>query len=163
MRMARLTTVLLLPVLLLPALAQAKPEIALSMLAEKEITIIEEGVEVTKRVEAETIEPGEVIHYTLTYSNSGDEAATDVVVSNPIPSDTVYILESARGDNADITFSIDGGNTYKKPNVLTYKVKVNGKWEERSATAERYTHIRWIIDRIDNGSSGNVFYSVRIK
>ncbi len=159
-------TVRLLPLLFLLLSAQvalAKPEISLEMKAEKEVTQIVNGKEVSQRVPADTIEPGELIHYTLTYRNSGNEAAMQVVVDNPIPNDTVYVTDSAGGAGSDISFSIDGGANYKKPDQLTYRVKVDGQWEERKATPDRYTHIRWVIERIDAQAQGTVNYSVRIK
>ena len=63
-----------------------------------------------------------------------------------------------------ITFSIDDGKTFKKPSLLTYEVKnQNGAMEKRTASPEEYTHIRWVIDKIDAGAKGTVGFQVKIK
>ncbi len=147
----------------LPLAAMARPQVELSMSAEKAVTVEENGEKRTKWVPADSAAPGDQILYTLTYSNKGDEAATNVVVDNPIPQDTVYIVDSAAGDGADIAFSIDAGKTYKKPSLLTYEVVVDGKPEERKATPDSYTNVRWVIQRIDAGAEGTLKYSVKLK
>jgi uncharacterized repeat protein (TIGR01451 family) len=150
--------------LLAPLVALAKPEIQLEMQAQKEIVVEEDGKAVTKRVKAETIETGEIVIYTLSYRNSGDEAAHNVVVDNPIPEGTVYLLDSAYGENADITFSIDGGNSYKKPSLLTYRAnKADGSTDILQATPDIYTNIRWVIQSIDSRSQGHVGFQVTVK
>jgi uncharacterized repeat protein (TIGR01451 family) len=40
--------------------------------------------------------PGATLRYTITYSNSGTGAANSVVVSDPIPSKTTYVVNSVR-------------------------------------------------------------------
>ncbi len=150
--------------LLLSATAFAKPLISVSITAEKEVTVKKDGEKVTKKVTATKIEPGDVIFYTLNYINSGDEAATSAVMDDPIPLGTTYLPGSAFGAGAEIVFSIDGGKTFKKPSLLTYEITLpNGKTEKRIASPEEYTHIRWIINRIDAGAKGRVGFQVRIK
>jgi uncharacterized repeat protein (TIGR01451 family) len=145
--------------LLLSAEVFAKSLISISSTAEKEVTVNK----VTKKVAATKIDPGDVIFYTLTYFNSGNEPATSVVLDDPIPAGTVYILNSAYGDGADILFSIDG-KIFKKPSLLTYEIKNrNGSTEKRTASPEEYTHLRWIIPKIDAGVRGNVGFQVRVK
>jgi uncharacterized repeat protein (TIGR01451 family) len=150
--------------LLLPAMALAKPKVNISVKAEKEVTVIENGKEVVKRVAAEEIEPGEILIYTLRYSNTGDEMATNVVFNDPIPKGTVYLAGSATGLGTDITFSIDGGKTYKKPTLLTYEVKLaDGRVEKRVASPDEYTHIGWKIEAIPAGERGELAFKVRVK
>ena len=118
----------------------------------------------TRKVAAATIDPGNVIFYTLTYINKGDEAANDAVLDDPIPKGTVYLPGSAVGSGSDITFSIDGGKTFKKPSLLTYDIKLpNGKIEKRVASPEEYTNIRWTVKSIPAGGTGQVGFQVRVK
>ena len=151
--------------LLCPTLALAKPEIVVTMEAKKEITIVhEDGTKEVKIVPAETISPGEVIIYEVKYENRGNESANDVVIDNPVPSGTAYIPESASGQNSDLSFSIDGGKSYKKPSLLSYTItNQDGTSEKRLATPERYTNIRWKIKEIAKGENGKINYSVRVK
>jgi uncharacterized repeat protein (TIGR01451 family) len=145
--------------LMLSAEVFAKPLVSISITAEKEVTVNKEK----KMVAAKTINPGDVIFYTLSYINSGDEAATSAVLDDPIPAGTAYIPGSAYGEGAEIVFSIDG-KTFKKPSLLTYEIKNrNGSVEKRTASPEEYTHIRWIIPKIAAGVKGNVGFQVRIK
>jgi len=118
----------------------------------------------TKRVVANKVEPGDVIFYTLSYVNSGDEAATNAVLDDPIRRDPCMLPAAPFGDGAEISFSIDGGKTFKKPSLLTYEVELpGGKVEKRTASAEQYTHIRWTISMIPAHGSGQVGFQVRVK
>ena len=151
-------------VLLLPMAAFAKPLVSVSITAEKEVTVVKNDQKATKKVAATKINPGDVIFYTLNFINSGDEAATNAVLDDPIPQGTVYLPGSASGAGAEITFSIDGGKSFTKPSLLTYEVTLsNGKKEKRVASPEEYTHIRWVISRIDAGAKGTVGFQVKIK
>jgi uncharacterized repeat protein (TIGR01451 family) len=146
--------------LLLSAEVFAKSLVSVSMKAEKEVTVNN----VKKMVAAKAIDPGDVIFYTLSYVNSGDDVATNAVMDDPIPKGTVYLAGSAFGNDAEITFSIDNGKTFKKPSLLTYEVKLpNGKIEKRTASPEQYTHIRWIVSVIPAHGSGQVGFQVRMK
>jgi len=160
----QVSLIAILVLLLLPIGAMAKPLVSVSITAEKEVTTIKNGQKVTKKVVASKINPDDVVFYTLNYINSGNEAATSVVLDDPIPLGTVYLPGSAFGEGSEITFSIDGGKSFKKPSLLTYEVKLaSGKTDKRTASPEEYTHIRWVIDRIDAGSKGTVGFQVRIK
>ncbi len=139
--------------------AAAAPQVEVSITAEKEVTVKENGKKVTKRVKAEEILPGDVVFYTLSFTNNGDEAATEVALVDPIPENTAYIAGSAFGEGADIAFSIDQGRSYQKPTLLTYTV--NGK--KQIASAEEYTHIRWLVKSIAPAKSGMVGFQVVVK
>jgi len=145
--------------LLLSAEVFAKSLVSVSMKAEKEVTVNKEK----KMVAVKAIDPGDVVLYTISYVNSGDEAATNAFMDDPVPKGTVYLDGSAFGKDADVTFSIDGGKTFKKPSVLTYEVKVNGKMEKRIASPEQYTDIRWTVSVIPARGSGQVGFKVRVK
>jgi uncharacterized repeat protein (TIGR01451 family) len=131
------------------------------MKAEKEVIVNKEK----KLVTADTINSGDVIFYTLSYVNSGDDAATNAVLDDPIPKGTVYIDGTAFGKDSDITFSIDGGKTYKKPSLLTYEIikLPDGKMERRVVSCEKYTDIRWTIGVVPARGSGQVGFQVRAK
>ena len=147
-------------VLLLAVPVFAKSQVSISMKAEKEVIVNKEK----KMVEAKEINSGDVIFYTLSYVNSGDDAATKAVLDDPIPTGTVYIDGSALGKDAEITFSIDGGKTFKKPSLLTYEIKLpDGKMEKRVASPELYTHIRWTIGVVPAHGSGQAGFQVRVK
>jgi uncharacterized repeat protein (TIGR01451 family) len=90
-----------------------------------------------------TVQPGDVLRYTLTSESGSQKTAKNFVATQPVPNKTTYILSSAKSSGgATLSFSIDGGKTFAaKPEI---KVKLaNGKEELRPAPAATYTHIRW--------------------
>jgi len=92
-----------------------------------------------------TVQPGDVIRYTLKGENNSDRPVTNLVFSQPIPQGTVYILNSAsvaQNAGAKITYSIDSGKTFAANPTIKVKL-ANGKVETRPAPAEAYTNIRW--------------------
>jgi uncharacterized repeat protein (TIGR01451 family) len=145
--------------LMLSAEVFAKPLISVSMKAEKEVIVNKEK----KMIAADKVNSGDVIFYTLSYVNSGNEAATNAVLDDPIPKGTVYLDGSAFGKDADITFSIDGGKTFKKPSLLTYEVKISGKTEKKTASPEQYSNIRWTISVVPAKGSGQIGFQVKVK
>jgi uncharacterized repeat protein (TIGR01451 family) len=154
----------LIGLLLVPAAVLAKPQIDLSISAQKEIVIVENGKEMVKRVPADAVSPGETIYYTIHYANTGSAPATDLLVHDPIPEGTAFIPGSASERGAEVTFSIDGGKTFKKPSLLTYEVRRDdGKTEKLVATPETYTHIRWKIKKIAAGERGALAFQVMVK
>ncbi len=147
--------------LFLPNSALAKPQIAIDMVSEKEIVELIDGKEVKRIVPTTEVEPGQVLIFTLKYSNKGDEAATNVMIKNPIPKDTVYLVDSASGKAP--TFSIDGGKSFKKPSLLTYELKTNdGKTIQKAASPDQYTDIRWVIPEVIPGGTGKVSFQVKV-
>ena len=148
----------------LPALAWSGPQVKIAVSAEKEIKSEEAGKLRIKRVKADTVEPGETVYYTLKYENQGDEKATDVVVNNPIPEGTVYLTESTYGDGSTIHYSIDNGQTFKKPEDLIVSYTTHdGKKMTRRAYASEYTHIQWVVGEVLSGSSGVLGFQVQVK
>lgn len=148
----------------LPTLALAKPQVSVDMQAQKEVVVVEEGQKKLKIVPATEIAPGETIIYSLVYSNAGDEAATNVLVNNPLPEGTVYLPGTASEEGVQLNFSIDGGQSYDRPEKLIVEEKQeDGTTVKRPARPEEYTHIRWSIERIGAGETGRLSYRVRVK
>lgn len=159
----RFFTVLLLALLLTPAIAMAKPEVGVVLLAEKEVQVEENGQQVLKKVPAEAVAPGDTLIYTLTYSNKGDEVATEVKFHSPIPEGTTYLDGSATADTAQIFFSIDGGKTYDLAGKLeVVATDADGKQIVRPATARDFNSIRWLIPQLPAGTTGELTYQVQV-
>lgn len=152
-------------VLLLPLaspLAHARPELQMTMTAEKEITVSEGGKTTVKRVPAQTSAPGETLIYTLTYKNVGDEKAVDVKLDNPLPAGTRLVADSATGAHAQISFTVDG-KTYAKAGQLAVERTVAGKKEKAKATPADYTGIRWVIAEVKPGQAGQVGFRAQVQ
>jgi len=159
-----LITLLLCSTVLLPSLVLAKPLMAISITTSKEVTETISGAKVKKLVPTRQAASGDTLVYTLAYSNKGNETATDAIVENPVSAGMTYIDNSASGAGAEITFSIDGGKSYKKPSLLTYEIKQpNGTVQKYTARPEEYTHIRWTIRQVPPGTGGTLSFSARVK
>jgi len=163
MHQKRIFAIAIAVMLLAPITAMAAPQVKIGIIAEKEVVVTENGQTVTKRVPATEAAPGETVIYTLTVANSGDEAATNVVVNDPIPEGTSYLPGSASNTEL-VTFSIDSGENFKKPSLLSYEItNPDGTREQRVASPEQYTHIRWQIPEIAPGASQELSFQVKVK
>jgi len=151
-----------------PALAaekmkvKVKEKVSLKASAGKDVQVINaKGEKELKRVEARKALPGEVIFYTVTYTNTGKEAAENFVATYPVPEHMAYIDGSAAGANALVTYSADLGKTFAEPDKLMMR-KLNGM--ERSADAPDYTHIRWTLTKaVQPGETGSVSFRAKLK
>lgn len=114
----------------------------------------ENGVEQTRLVAATRVVPGEEILFTVSYTNTGTQPAENISVVNPVPEHMDYVDGSASGSDSVIDFSVDGGKNFGTPQDL---VVVDAEGTERPASAQDYTHIRWVIgSNVAPGTSGTV-------
>ena len=133
--------VLLLALIVLSSSAYADNFIKLTSAVEQEVVVKDKrGKKTVKRVPAEKVVPGDEVIYTTVFTNVGDEPADNIVIKNPIPEHTFYKDGSAAGGNTVVTYSVDGGRTFDKPQNLFVKEKGGSK---RLAKASEYTDIRW--------------------
>jgi uncharacterized repeat protein (TIGR01451 family) len=151
--------------LMLSTLAFAAPQVGLEIIAEKDVVETNErGDDVVRRVVTADAAPGDILFYTLRYRNSGSEAARNVQIDNPVPEGTAFNAGSAWGDGADILFSIDGGNSYRKPVHLTYEItERSGEKRQLQAPPEQYNAVRWTVTDIPAGAEGSVGFSVTVQ
>jgi len=155
--------ILLVVMLLLGGIASAQQgAIRLEHKAEQWQSVTNEnGVEEMQLVEASNVVPGEKVLFTVTYTNTGDQPAEDVTITNPVPRHMVYVDDSAAGDNTSILFSTDGGESFATASELLVR---NGDGTQRPAGASDYTHVRWIVrSDIASGTSGSVQFMATVK
>ena len=112
-----------------------------------------DGTKIKKMVPATTVLPGEEVIFVITYKNVGKEAATDVVVTNPIPKNMTYKTAEAEV-NAAPEVSVDGGKAYGE----LAKLKVKDKLRKfRPALPADVTHVRWkVAGAVAPSSEGKV-------
>lgn len=144
------------------AWSREKGEVKLNVVAEVEVEVLnEDGQKEIQRVPAAKVVPGDVVFYTINYTNSGLEPAENFVITNPIPQHMVYLTESAKGENTEVTFSVDGGNSYDIPGNLTV---ADSEGTLAAATASNYTHIRWVLNEpVAPDETGIVTFTARLK
>ena len=112
-------------------------------------------------IEPGTALPGDVMMYTITFENIGNEPATGIVINDPVPNNSKYRVDSATGKNTKITFSIDGGKSFGNPDDLVVKDKSGKEWK---AKPESYTHIRWVYNKsLAPGMKSKVSFKTQIK
>lgn len=144
--------------------ADNKPDLALSLTAEKEVLVKDEnGREKTAYQEVKDTNPGDILRYTIRYANKGKTEAKEAVINDPVPEGTEYISESAEGKGSEITFSIDG-KIFQSPPLLKYKVKrPDGTEIEYVASSDMYKQIRWkLLKPVMPGDSGTLSFKVRV-
>ncbi|WP_404786132.1 hypothetical protein [Altericista sp. CCNU0014] len=88
------------------------------------------------------VKPGDILRYSVSAQNSGQKAARNLSITQPIPPQATYISGSARNNGAALTFSIDGGKTFSAQPTIAVKL-ANGTQALRPAPASVYTNVRW--------------------
>jgi uncharacterized repeat protein (TIGR01451 family) len=130
------------PLLLGATLATAaKPgPLRVTQVAETETVVVApDGSKQTKLVPATLVAPGGEVIYTVKFENVGAQAASDLVVTNPVPEHTRLQPGGAGGPGTEVTFSVDGGRSFGAPGTLV----VQSADGERAATPDDYTHVRF--------------------
>lgn len=142
--MKKLLSAFVLLVMSVSAYSQEQGHLNVRTVVQKEQVVVNDSGEAeTELVAANTVIPGEKVVYTITFQNISEEAADNVVITNPISGELMYVDGSAFGPGSEIHFSIDGGQTFASANELT--VTVDG--ETRPAGADDFTHIRWVMQQ----------------
>jgi uncharacterized repeat protein (TIGR01451 family) len=139
------------------ALAQQQGHLDVTTSVQKEeVTVDESGEPASKLVEANTVVPGDRVIYTITFRNTSEEAAENVVITNPISESLTYVAGSAFGPGTIIEFSVDGGQTYAPADQLT----ITEDGETRSAHPGDFTHIRWVMqNELAAGAQGTARFA----
>lgn len=164
MKMIKSLTVTLLTSLLMASFAVAQEEAPL--LFSNEVFMEVEEVDAEGNINivlepATTVLPGEIVTYVSTVTHRGDENVDGVVINNPIPANTNYVAFTATGEGTEITFSIDGGQSFGAPQELEVTDE-NGV--SSTAAAEDYTDIRWtFLNELTPGDSASVSFKARLQ
>lgn len=142
-----------------------KPDLALTMTAQKEVSVKgPDGKARTEWQEVKKANPGETIRYTIAYRNAGTSEAREARIVGPVPKETTYVPGSASAEGADVDFSLDGKSFQPAPQ-LKYKVRQpDGSSSEREATPDMYTHVRWMLKKpVPQGGAGSVSFKVKVR
>ncbi len=144
----------------LSALA-APGQVEIKSIAEREVETVKNGKKETHRAPVNKAVPGDEIIYTTTFRNLAGKPVGDIVITNPVPNDSLYKADTANGANTVISFSVDGGKQYAAPGQLTVRTQ-DGK--TRAALPADYTHIRWTYKgELGAGKTGEVSFRAVIK
>lgn len=144
------------------------PEVRLTLSAEKQLVEVDaKGQDkiVWDSLDGKvTVQPGDILRYTVDGANSGDVEAKGLSVTQPVPVQTTYILSSAQSDSsAEVVYSIDGGQSF----VVEPMVEVtlpDGTVELQPAPAEMYTHVQWNFgDDLASAQAVKATYNVQVQ
>lgn len=165
MKYTQAILLMLIPLLgagMIPGRAVAQGQIRLETVIEMEVeTVNGAGQKETYRVPVDRAAPGSPLVYSIRYSNQGPEPAANAVITTPLPANVFYQEGSAQGEDARISFSIDGGRSFHPPEAL-FITDASGR--QFPAQPKDYTHIRWIFEKtLAPGDAGTVSYRATLK
>lgn len=104
--------------------------------------------------------PGTEVIWTITATNTCEKPAEKAVIQNNVPDHMVYVPDSAKGADTDITFSLNGSE-FKKPSELTVR-EADGK--TRSVRADEIKTLRWVIAKpLAPKASSSVSYRAKLQ
>jgi uncharacterized repeat protein (TIGR01451 family) len=114
---------------------------------------------------ADKASPNDVIEYRLTYRNTGQKAVRNIFITDPIPSGTEYVDDSATPPtNGEVEFSVDGGKSFHSWPIYITRTTEDGNEVEIEATPDMVTHIRWVLtDTFKPDGEITVTYRTTIK
>jgi uncharacterized repeat protein (TIGR01451 family) len=128
---------------------------------QEKVTVAKDGSKHTDTVPADHVLPGTEVIWDVNYEIIGTVSVAGAVITDPVPQNMVYVAGSAAGDDADITFSVDGGKTWGKPETLQVK---NADGTLRDAGPKDYTDIRWILKgKLAPGAKGTVSFHATLQ
>lgn len=111
----------------------------------------------------ETVNPGEVLHWTISSENKGDGAAKDYKVVGKIPAGTEFIADSAKPEGlAKVTYSLDGKNFSAQP--MIEEKQADGSVKSVPAPTSLYKQVcfEW-ENSLNPNEKLNASYDVKVK
>src|SRR5579859_7736758 len=92
--------------------------LAIRSIAEVESRSLVAGRAVVKLIPADRVVPGDRVIYTLEVRNTGATTLDAPVVTHPVPEHMRYVADSAVGPGAEVSYSVDGGHSFGRPEDL---------------------------------------------
>jgi len=150
----------LLSLIFLGGLAWSSGKIDVKTASFKEVKEMKDGKETTKMVPALKVLPGEEVIFEISYKNIGKEAATNVVVSNPVPDHMIYkSLEANSEGKGEV--SVDKGKSWGDFAALKFTDKLR---KARAAQPTDVTHVRWKVAKaLQPNEEGKVWLRAILK
>lgn len=152
--------VLAFSLLLTPVFAMAALELSTDAFREVEV-LKKDGRKEVKREPLKKAVPGQEVIYVITYRNTGNKPAENVVINNPVPAELAFRKGSAQGAGTRIEVSVDGGKNY---GVLETLSVPGADGRQHPAEAKDVTHVRWtLLAPVRAGADGKVTFRAVLK
>lgn len=141
------------------AMPTGRPEIKVSLAG-----AVERGQGKLPVEKAESVNPGEILDWTITSENAGSGPAHDYKTVGQIPKGTVLVAGSTTADgSASVVYSIDNGKTFSAQPVIEER-QADGSVKQVVAPVSMYTQIRYEwADPLTSGGKLQASYKVRVK
>lgn len=112
---------------------------------------------------AEAVQPGEVLHWTISSENKGDGEAKEYKVVGKIPAGTEFVADSAKPEGlAKVTYSLDGKNFSAQP--MIEEKQADGSVKSVPAPTSLYKQLRFEWENSLNPNEKlNASYEVKVK
>jgi len=120
--------------------ADARPHVDLHLAG----AVVENGHASRTAIEHTVLKAGDLVHFTVSATNSGDAPARKFQPQALIPAHTTYVPGSAHGAQGAVEFSLDGKTWSPKPVLQT---KTPGGIISKPADPSLYRAIRWTGSR----------------
>ena len=113
---------------------------------------------------AESVNPGEILDWTITSANDGNAPANDYKTVGQIPKGTVLVAGSTTADGtASVVYSIDNGKSFSAQPTIEEK-QADGTVKIVPAPVSMYTQLRYEwSDPLASGGKLQASYKVRVK
>lgn len=114
--------------------------------------------------QVKSVNPGEVINWTIASKNEGNGAANNYSVIGQIPKGTVFIPGSTSADNSPtVTYSIDNNQKFSAQPMIEER-QTDGSMRQIPAPISMYTQVRYEWSgALAGNSSLTASYRVRVK
>jgi uncharacterized repeat protein (TIGR01451 family) len=144
-----------------PAIASAKPAVALT-LAGSYVEKNDDGTPRIVPVERERARPGERIRWEIVAKNTGDQAARGFTAVGRIPAGTSFVAGSSSSSGARVEYSLDGARTWSVSPMVTVQTPAGPV--VRKADPASYTAIRWVAGPpLAPGTASRYTYEVTVR
>lgn len=88
--------------------------------------------------------PGDTIEYRLIYKNTSEHPLSGLVITGPVPANTIYLKKSAHTQVASsFVVSVDNGSHFQAEPVKEIRKGADGKKQQTTVPPSQYTHVRW--------------------
>lgn len=144
-----------------------QPTVRLNLTAAKKTIVVttgeQEQVQWSSLDNGTVVNPGDILRYTVSSENPGTTVANNLTITQPIPEQMVYELNTATTQNqAEIVYSIDNGESFVAEPTISIETE-EGAIIEQPAPPETYTHIRWKFGSLAPESEITGMYEVQVQ